>query len=166
MQKTPLNDSVNEIKTFQENIKKTAEQSEDVKAGKCTTEEELQEPAYVLYNQIAESSIKILQLPEVINTFSLLSEKFGDDTSKAIVELMAIAMTQSAHQAVLFYDDLLKAELTKQFDNIGEHLNMALADIAGHSGALSVFKSQLSDIQKKLQIDKFTKDNNVTPTTE
>lgn len=164
MKNNPLNDSVNELKQCQENIKKKAEESDDVKDGKCTAEEELREPAYVLYNQIAESSIRILQLPEVVNIFAKLSSNIGDDIAKALVELMALTMTQSAHQAVLFYDDLLKTELTKQFDNIGEHLNDTRAIVEGHTGALSVFKTQLNEIQSKLKKDAFAKANGISPT--
>lgn len=164
MSETPFNDSVNELKQCQEDMKKKAEESPDVKEGKCTLEEELQEPAYLLYNQIAESSIRILQLPEVVKTFSALSDKFGDDLAKSFVELLALTMTQSAHQAVLFYDDLLKAELTKQFDNVGEHLNDTRAIVEGHSGALSVFKTKLNEIQTKLKKDAFAKANGISPT--
>lgn len=163
MQETPLNDSINELKQFQEAVKKAAEQSPDVKDGKVTAEEELQEPGYMLYNQIAESSIKILELPEVVKAFAKLTETFGEETSKSLVELFALTMTQSSYQAVLFYDSLLKEELGKQLDNIGVHLNGAKADIEGIKPALTVFKKQIGEIQKKLEIDKFVKDNNITP---
>lgn len=164
MKNNPLNDSVNELKQCQDNLKKKAEEAADVKDGKCTAEEELREPAYVLYNQIAESSIRIIQLPEVVNIFAKLSGTLGDDIAKALVELMALTMTQSAHQAVLFYDDLLKAELTKQFDNVGEHLNGTRAIVEGHTGALSVFKTQLNEIQSKIKKDAFAKANGISPT--
>lgn len=163
MPETPLNDSINDLRQCQENLKKKAAESEDVKEGKCTVEDELKEPAYLLYNQIAESSIRILQLPEVVKTFAKLSDKLGDDLAKSFVELLALTMTQSAHQAVLFYDDLLKAELTKQFDNVGEHLNDTRAVVEGHTGALSVFKTQLSEIQNKLKKDAFVKANGISP---
>lgn len=164
MAETPFNDSINELRQCQEDMKKKAAEAPDVKEGKCTAEEELREPAYLLYNQIAESSIRILQLPEVVKTFSALSDKLGDDLAKSFVELLAMTMTQSAHQAVLFYDDLLKCELTKQFDNVGEHLNDTRAIVEGHTGALSVFKTQLNEIQTKLKKDAFAKANGISPT--
>lgn len=161
-EKTPLDKSVEDLNRWKEDINKSAEEAEDVKEGRCTAEEERKEPAYVLYNQIAESSIHILQLPEIVSTFAMISETVGEKTGKALVELMAIAMSQSAYQAICFYDELLKEELSKQFNHVGEHLNIARADIDAHTSALSVFRKQLNDIQNKMKIDTFTKENNVT----
>lgn len=164
MPETPLNESIKDIKEYQDKLKKAAEESQDVKDGKCTLEDELKEPAYVLYNQIAESSIKILEIPAVVNIFAKLSKTLGEDMSKSIVELFALTMTQSAHQAVLFYDDLLKAELTKQFDNIGEHVNKSQAELEGIKEAINVHRKKIGEIENRIKIDTFIKDNDISPT--
>lgn len=163
MESNSLEDSVKDLKEYQESIKEAAESSEDVKNGKCTVDDELHEPAYVLFNNIAESSIRILQIPEVVNSFKKLSETLGEDGSKTLVELLALTMTQSAHQAVLFYDDLLKSELTKQFDIYGNQLNQMMADIKGQSAAMSVFRKRLDTIEKDTKIKDFSQKNNITP---
>lgn len=162
MPNNPLNSSVEDLKKWQESVNKSAEQAEDVKEGRCTAEEERKEPGYILYNQIAETSVKLLQLPEVTNAFSSIAKSVGEETSKLIVELMAITMTQSAYQAVCFYDDLLKEELTKHFQQIGECLNITRADVAGHGSALAVFRKQLNEIQNKMKTEEFAKANNIT----
>lgn len=163
MESNSLEDSIKDLKDYQDSIKKAAEQSEDVTDGKCTKEDELNEPGYVLFNNIAESSIRILQIPEVVKGFEKLSEKLGEDGSKTLVELIALTMTQSAYQAILFYDDLLKNEITKQFDLYGNTINRTRADIDGQSAAMNVFRKRLDKIEKDLKIKDFSAKNNTTP---
>lgn len=161
MQNSSLNNSIDDIKKWQDALHKQAEESEDVKNKKCTIEDEKREPAFMLYNQIAETSVKLLQLPEIVAAFAMLSKSIGEDEAKTLVEVLALTMTQSAYQAICFYDELLKAELTKQFDNVGEHLNTTRADVEAHSGVLAVFRKQLSEIQNKMKIETFTKENDI-----
>ncbi len=158
---SPLNKEIDEIRKQQKRVNDSAKESEDVKSGKCTEEDELQEPKYVLYNQITECTVQILQSPTVEKAFEVLSEKLGDDIAKAFVDILAISMTNSAHQAVLFYDELLKKELTKSFDTVGHHINLAKADIQAHSGAIDVFRKRLDEIDNKMQIDKVKKENGI-----
>ena len=68
MQNNPLNESIESIKRMQAKMEEAAGNTEDVKNGDATKEEEMQEPAYVLFNGIAETSIKILQSPTVVET--------------------------------------------------------------------------------------------------
>lgn len=161
--KTPLTKTIDDIKEYQDKIKENAENSQDVKDGKCTKEDELKEPAYLLYNQIAESNIKILQMPPVVKAFEILNKNLGEESSKTLVELLAILMTQASHQAVLFYDDLLKQELTKQFDLYGDYLNKNIADVNGMKSAIEVIKKRVGNFEHDKTINKFSKENNITP---
>lgn len=163
MEKTPLNDTIRDLENMRKAMNESIEQSEDVKNGKCTIDDEKHEAGYILYNQIAETNIKILSMPTTVEIFSKLSESLGEEMSRSLVELLAITMTQSAHQAIIFHDNLLKEEISKQFDNLVEHININHAEIAAHTGAIKVFKAQLNEIQKKLQIDSFTNENGITP---
>lgn len=161
--KTPLTETVDDIKEYQNKVKENAENSQDVKDGKCTKEEELKEPAYLLYNQIAEANIQILQMPPVVKAFEKLNESLGEDAAKTLVELLAILMTQSSHQAVLFYDDLLKQELKKQFDLYGDFLNNTIADVSGIKSAIEVIKTRLGNFERDKKVEQFSKENNITP---
>lgn len=152
-EKNPLNDSVENLKSFQEKLKEATTSTQDVKEGVATPEEEKQEPAYILYNKIAENSINILQLPTFVQGFKEIGEKFGEDISKKLAEMMVIAMAHSAHSAITFYDDLLKKELSKQFEHFGKSLNTVIGTVNGHNGALTVFKTRLGNIEKKLKIE-------------
>ena len=120
------------------------------------------DPAYVLYNAIADNSIELLRNETVINTFRKIADTVGEDVSKSIIEMMAILMSQSAYHAIVFYDTLLKKELDNQFNHFAAHINTNRADIDAHSGVLKVFKQQLSTIQNSLKIEKFEEENNVT----
>lgn len=154
----PMNDSIDSIKNFQKDMEAASANTEDVKNGTATKEEEQQEPGYILYNGIAETSIQIMQSPIISNLFDALNEKLGEDLTKKIVEAFTIMMTTSAYEAVVFYDELLKKELTNQFDSIAKSFSMISADVTAHTGVLEVFKKRLDDISKSLKIDEIKKE--------
>lgn len=156
-----LDKEIETIRKQQQAVNESAKEVKEVKEGKCTLEDELKEPKYVLYNQITECTIQILQSPTVVDAFTMLSEKLGDEVAGALVDIFAISMTNSAHQAVLFYDELLKKELTKSFDSVGHHINLAKADIQAHTGAIDVFRKRLDKLEQKQKIDKIKKDNEI-----
>lgn len=154
-----FSDAIKDLEYMRDAINKAAETSEDVKSGNCTAEEEKMEPSYLLYNQIAKNSIDILKQPEVFNVFNKIKDKIGEDIAKGLIEVFVISMTHSAHSAVLFYDDLLKVELTNQFKNLGDHINIAKSDISAHSAVIEILRKDLNEIKSKLLIDQFNKDN-------
>ena len=153
-----LNESIDDIKNFQKDMEEASGNTEDVKNGTATKEEEQQEPAYILYKGISESSIGIMQSPIIVNMFEALSEQLGEETTKKIVEAFTIMMTTSAYNAVVFYDELLKKELTQQFDNVSKAFSNIGANVTAHTGVLEVFKKRLDEISKSLQIDEIKKD--------
>lgn len=124
-----------------------------MKSGKCTAEDEKQEPGYLLFKAISESSIEILQQPSVVELFKKVSENIGEDVSKSLVELLAISMSHSAHNAIIFYDQMLKGELTRQFDHYGDHLNAIGGTVRSHDSVLEVFSKRLSKIETTLKLN-------------
>lgn len=160
-QTTKLDESIKDIEKLKETAEKAAENTKDVKEGKCTAEDEKQEPAYILYQQIANSSITILQNPEIVKAFKDISEKVDEELSKNLVTLIAVAMTQSAHQAVLFYDAFLKKELDKQFEHIADAINKDRADINATTSAMQVFRERIGNLEKLTKIEEFQKQNNI-----
>ena len=111
-------------------------------------------PGYILYDAIANNSIEILSNPEVVNTFKKIADAIGEEATKSMVEMLAIIITQASYQSIIFYDGLLKNQLTDQFNHFASHINSAKADVEAHHGVLRVFKQQLSEIQNKLEIEK------------
>lgn len=148
-----LNDDIYAIKRAQDAVNATAKDSKEVKDGTVTEDEELKEPAYVLFNGIAETSIKILGTPSVATIMNEIGGKMGEETAKHLTELISICMTNSAYMALTFYDDLLKEELNKHFQNVDENFIKLSADINAHTGVLEVFKKRLSELEKKELID-------------
>lgn len=146
-----LKKSIESLKRASDELVNIAKESDDVKSGKCTLEEELNEPAYVLFNQISESSVKILENEAINQAVIELSKQIGEDASIHLAELITIAMTNAAYYAVLSYDNLLKKELTKQFENVSHHINLSKSDIEGHAAVLTVFRKRLSDIEDRLK---------------
>lgn len=146
----PMSDSIDGIAAFQERLKKATEETEDVKNGDATPEDEQQEPDYILFNAICDSSIEIMSKPIIVEFFSKISDKLGEDLTHNMIEMMAIIMSNSAYAAVQFYDNLLKDELRKQFENIGNTFNLLGADVNAHTGVLEVYRSRLDEIEKRL----------------
>ena len=150
-----IQESINGIKEGQEEfndaVKKAAENSQDVKDGKSTVEEEMQEPENILYNEIAETSIRILSDKIVHESFDIIAKELSIESMQALTSILAIIMTRSAFEAILFYDELLKKELSKQFGEQVHHINLLKSDVMGHNGALKVFKAQLEEIKKQLR---------------
>ena len=148
-----LNDSIDEIRRFQENLNKAAETNDDVKAGISTPEEEKEEPEFQMYDVIAETTIKILQNEHVVNTFNELAKKVGDELTKSLIESISIMMTNSAFNAILWYDKLMEKNIVPQFNALVEKVNMLDADVTGYGGAIRVLKEKVSLIEKQSQIN-------------
>lgn len=150
----PLAKAAQEIEDLANSARAMAEQSPDVKEGRISVEDELKEPAYVLYDQITKCTANIFRQPGIAGTFKHLSTIIGEEATADVMNIVAVCMTHSAHQAVLFYDDLLKDELKKQLDRIIEQTNKNGADLVAHGSAIKVFRKAINDINEKLLIDK------------
>lgn len=153
-----LQEEVNSIKegqaAFEEKVDKFAKDSEDVKAGRCTEEDEKQEPELVLFRKITETTLGILQDPEMGACFKLMETKGLDlEIIRALVRMMAIAMSTSAFNAISFYDELLKEELSKQFNHMGSHINTGKAESEVLRASINVIIAKMGEVTNKLQID-------------
>lgn len=160
-QDNPFQDNIDDMKKMQEAIRKAAESSEDVKNGDCTPEDEMAEPAVMLFGQILKSSIEMMNNEEVINAYNQVKDKIGEEASKIIFDVMITATTTAAYNAITFYDDLLKQEITKQFDNVGHHINLAKSSIEGHEAVLTVFGKRLTDLENKIKLENLSKENDM-----
>jgi len=149
-------DSV-DYEVIQKKLREIAEQSEDVKSGKITVEDELKEPMYVLYGNILKSTTDILRTEETKKLFDKLIGKFGEDTTADLMEFFAAAITQASYNSVVFYDGLLKQELTREFGKFGDPLNQCIADVKAHSGVLSVFRKRIEALEKVAKVEEIKK---------
>lgn len=142
-----MNALENEIKNLKDNHERVIKDAEE--AAK-KNDQEISPLMKILYDEIVESNIEILQDPNVVEKFKSLADKFGDDTSKTIVDLFAVTMTLSSFRAIMFYDEHLTKELDKSFKFIENNLNINRADIKGCKGAIDVFRNRLEEINSKL----------------
>lgn len=153
-----LKAAIESVKKSQERANKAAEETEDVKSGKCTAEDEKKEPGFVLFNQITASVIETLQKPEIIKTFNAVGEKIGEQLASDLVMSIAICCATSAHNAITFYDDLLKKELNVQFDSLTKHVNMCKGDLTAYQSVLQVFKARLDKIEEPMKVSQAMRD--------
>lgn len=154
----PLQHEIDSIRKAQAAAEKAASETDDVKEGRCTPEDEKAEPGFVLYNRIAESMIEIMQQPEVTNGFVKIGKILGEEVSTTLVSIIAMCTVTGAHNAIVFYDELLKKELSQNFELVSKRVNEAVADTAAFRGVLEVFKKKLDEIEKKDKISQIKKD--------
>ena len=138
---------VKEAQQFQKNLEEAAKHTKDVQDGKCTPEEEKEEPAFKLYNSIAESTVKILQNDVVQKGLMEIGEKLGPEVMSAMVQILTISMTYSAHEAVVFYDELLKQELQRNFNQMGEALNATNALVRAHDAMIKIHQKKIQELE-------------------
>ncbi len=153
MSENKINEQINNMKNFQENMKKASEETADVKDGVTTPEEEQQEPSYVLFNAITENCIQTLQLESVAASMNKIGDKLGDDLTAELCTVMAVLMSQTAFNAVMFYDDILNKSLDEKFKEYDTIINDVSATTKGINGAMEVFKTRIGEIQKKIGLD-------------
>jgi hypothetical protein len=157
----PLEESVKEVEKTMETFNQLIEESEDVKEGRTTSEEEKQEPGNMLFIKISEMVISILKDPNFTKSFKKISESgLGDDATRELVNILAITSANSAYQALIFYDELLKKELTKQFDHIAHHINIDKSDISGIKSACEVFGKKIGNIENTIKASELKKSVN------
>ncbi len=145
---------IHTIHNLQDAEKKTIEESPDVKSGETTVAEEMQTVGHVLFSQISGMMVKILDAPEVKAGYRIIANAgLGEEPTKHLIGILAMACATSAYNAILFYDDLLRVELTKQFDALSHFTNNNIADINGIKSACEVFQKKIGEIEKKLKLD-------------
>ena len=143
---------VDELNAATEDVIANAEKTKENKEDKLVP---------VLFKQISDTSIEILNSPEITVAFKLMEgEGISKKAISTLIQVIAISMSNAAYQSILFYDDLLKQELTRQFDNIGDHVNMTKADVEGIKAAIQVHTQKISDIDNVLILNKLKENCN------
>ena len=147
-----LDESVEAVNEFRKNLNEAAETNDNVKDGISTPEEEKQEPEFMMYDVIAETTIEILQNEHIVKMFDELKEKIGDDLTKSIIEAMSIAMTNSAFNAIQWYDKMLETNIVPQFNAMVNRINEIGADVSGYGEAIKALRAKVSVLEKDSQM--------------
>ena len=153
-QQSPFSDDIDILRKTQERLNESVENSEDVKSGTTTVDDEKKEPGYRIYNEIMETTINILQSDTMASTFGTIAEQLNPEVTKALVTSISLAMTHSAYNAIILYDKMIKEELQKSFNTIGNGLNELSGTVNGHHGAIKVFKHRLEELERVVGIEK------------
>lgn len=151
MEKNPFSDSIESMEKCKEAVEKAFTDKEEVKDGTVSEEEAKSNPAYRLFNGIADTSIEVLNMPSVAETMKEIGEKLGEETSKKLTTMLVLIITNVAFSAVNFYDDLLKEELNANFNEFGKMYTEAAATINAHTGVLEVLNKKVGDIENSLK---------------
>lgn len=121
--------------------------------GENPTEENLAlEPFIALYNQISDCSIKMFGLPTVDQAYKILEDKLTDEEMQKIISMLVLIMSNSAHSAILFYDEHLEGVLSKQFLEITEKLNLHGSIIDGHDDILKVYRNKVDALEHEIKM--------------
>lgn len=153
--KNPFDETIDELSKTLKNIEK------ENKSGKKKDEEVEKDPSMILFQSIVESTKRMLESDTVNKLFADIATRIGTPTTKSLIEVLSTLMTFSAHNALIVYDELLKAEMQTQFDHISEHINFAKADIAAHDAVLKIHGKAIEEIKSSIQIEKFSKENGI-----
>lgn len=149
--KHPLDDSIDQIKDLDKKIQESGD--ENLK----------NDPSYQLYHHIYQTTTRIFDDEETKKVYDQVAEILGKEASLGLMSLMILAMTHSAYDAVAYYNNYMSTIMDEQFTAIIDHINGTNADIEGIKAAITVFRKQLNDLQSKVMVDKFAKDNGVDP---
>lgn len=162
----PFRKSIEEIKEIQESMQKinkessTASVKGDVKNKDKVDKDTEPDAGVVLFNNISDTVIKIFETPEVVRRLNIISSNMNmdKDTVSSLIEIISLCVVHASYESVLFYDDLLKKELVKQFDNTVHHINLLKGESEAYKGVLQIHQKQINEIKNSLKINDI-KDN-------
>jgi hypothetical protein len=126
-----------------------------------TDEDGEKDPSLILLDSILKNTTSMLQTDTMIDIFGKLKGVFGEEVLTALVEALSLLMSYSAHSALVTYDGLLSERLKKEFGFIDDHMNKIKAVVDGHDAVLQVHNKTIEAIKRKIQIDDFSKNNNI-----
>ena len=141
-------EAIDQMKRFKELLKEASKNTEEVKSGELTPEDEQESPEYILFDNIADCCISSLQMEPVIEIMNKLADKFGDDIASDLCSMMALVMANSAFNAIAFYDKLVSKLLAESFNSYNDALNDTIARVDGINSAMEVFKRKFEDLRK------------------
>ena len=159
MEQNDIKDSIEEIKSFKKKIKENIKNDPNVKSGKITEEELENEPMIELYDAISDASISILSLPSVNRAFEILKNKIGNENAKSLIEMLAVVMTNSAMNAVVYYDSKQDPMLEKMFNDFKERINLHGSIIDGHEDILKIYRNKVDALEHDVKMLKMYLDN-------
>lgn len=135
MENNPMQESIDDIDLTKEKMDKKADDKD--------------EPGYILYSAILNTSKEILSSPVFAESFKKIEKVLGTEETKSLLTVLSLAMTHSSYNTIQLYDMLLTENVNKMIGDINEELGTLRGAINGHQGAMEVFKKRLDKLEGK-----------------
>lgn len=135
MKNNPMQESIDDIDLTKEKMDKKADDKD--------------EPGYILYSAILNTSKEILSSPVFAESFKKIEKVLGTEETKSLLTVLSLAMTHSSYNTIQLYDMLLTENVNKMIGDINEELGTLRGTINGHQGAMEVFKKRLDKLEGK-----------------
>lgn len=106
-----------------------------------------------LIEKIINNSIMITKSPQMVEVIKKLKTKLDEETLSCILNLVVYTSSAAAHQAIMFYDEILRQKLITDFVNIEKAVqeHSIKSDIALDS--TKILNVRLNEVREKLQLD-------------
>ena len=111
------------------------------------------DPLSKLFDIISENIIDTLKIDAVSNALNTIEEDTSEDSAKALVELLTVAMSFSAFNAISAYDVYLGEILTVAFENVSNRMSRIEADISGMVMAIQELNKRIDELKKRVEGD-------------
>lgn len=135
--------AIDDIKNFEKALKE-ASNNEDAQNDPNT------QAALLMYQSISETCIETLQMDLVVDVMNKIADKVGNELATDICSMLALIMTNSAYNAIMFYDQMLNNNLIPKFEEYDEVINNLAGTTQGINSAMEVFKKRLNELQEKV----------------
>ena len=156
-------DNVVDGQNLEETVKKfdaTMKQMEDeVKEAYSDLKQSQESVAYddTLIEKIIHNSIMITKSPQMVEVITKLKSKIDEEELAAILNLVIYTSSAAAHQAIIFYDEVLRQKLLVDFNKVEEFVNNNAVDNMVAIEQIKILNKRLNEVREKLQIDDIVK---------
>lgn len=111
----------------------------------------------ILIEKIIANTSTMFSSPEMIKFIKSLKTKMDEESLGAIINMIAFASSAAAHQAIVYYDEILHDNLNLAFENLKMKILENKVGIETLDSVMNVFKVRLDEVRQKIQIDDITK---------
>jgi len=152
---------IDEMKKHQEEFnvmaEKLSKETEDVKAGLSSPEEEMDDPLIKLMDNMSKSIIEVLQDPETAKHYNILEkEGLSVQAINSLIQIITISIATTSSHSVLLYDNLMEKRLQPIFDTYYHKINKLSADNEGMVAAIETLRDRI----QKSENEKMSNDVN------
>lgn len=110
-----------------------------------------------LIEKIIGNTVSIFSSKEMQDIIKSFNTTFDEKTTAGIINMIAYASSVAAHQAIIYYDDMLRKELIVQFQDIINANNINASELTTLKSVMEIFKSRLDEIRNRIQNNEVNK---------